>query len=64
MLLAKCGEREYPLVQPHPTNTERIFNTLARSGGEAIEGHRDSESELGHRTSVLRRWCEGTPITR
>jgi hypothetical protein len=52
VLVAEDRESERPLVQAHAPDTERVINALAGTSDEAVERHRDRETQLGHARKV------------
>ena len=44
----KDRERNHPLVQTLAADPERVVDSLAGAGDEAVERHRDPETQLGH----------------
>src|SRR6185503_4327378 len=68
-------ERKHPLVEPQAADAERVVHALVRPGDEAVERHRDPETQLRHAQAGARagvfarlvlnmsRWMRQPPAT-
>src|SRR5512133_3480967 len=55
VLLAPRTRFEHPLVQPLAVGAEWLLERLIRAGDVSIQGHRDVENDLRHRSSSFAR---------